>query len=79
MAKLNYVEGDYKEALNIYARVGLDDLPLMAAAPYRLRMIAEAFATKGEACVPLPSPLFLGGLPPGRAVWSQQSLLEPAL
>lgn len=52
MAKLNYVEGDYKEALNIYARVGLDDLPLMAVPPYRLRMIAEAYATKGEdACL----------------------------
>lgn len=49
MAKLNYVEGDYKEALNIYARVGLDDLPLTAVPPYRLRMLAEAFATKGEA------------------------------
>jgi hypothetical protein len=54
MAKLNYVEGDYKEALNIYARVGLDDLPLTAVPPYRLRMIAEAYATKGEACVLLP-------------------------
>lgn len=49
MAKLNYVEGDYKEALNIYARVGLDDLPLTAVPPYRLRMLAEAYATKGEA------------------------------
>lgn len=48
MAKLTYVEGDYKEALNIYARVGLDDLPLTAVPPYRLRMIAEAYATKGE-------------------------------
>ncbi|ELK01132.1 Tetratricopeptide repeat protein 7B [Pteropus alecto] len=54
MAKLNYVEGDYKEALNIYAHVGLDDLPLMAAAPYRLRMIAEAFATKGLSLEKLP-------------------------
>lgn len=54
MAKLNCVEGDYKEALNIYARVGLDDLPLTAVPPYRLRMIAEAYATKGEAaCSPL--------------------------
>lgn len=79
MAKLNYVEGDYKEALNIYARVGLDDLPLTAAAPYRLRMIAEAFATRGDARAPLPSPLSPGGLPLGPAVWSQQSLPEPAL
>ncbi|XP_013372692.1 PREDICTED: tetratricopeptide repeat protein 7B isoform X1 [Chinchilla lanigera] len=54
MAKLNYVEGDYKEALNIYARVGLDDLPLTAISPYRLRMIAEAYATKGLCLEKLP-------------------------
>lgn len=59
MAKLNYVEGDYREALNTYARVGLDDLALTAVPPYRLRMIAEAFATKGEACTALRE---LGGL-----------------
>lgn len=47
MAKLNYVEGDYKEALNIYARIGVDDLQLVAVPPYRLRMIAEAYSTKG--------------------------------
>ncbi|XP_053553538.1 tetratricopeptide repeat protein 7B isoform X1 [Bombina bombina] len=47
MAKLNYVEGDYKEALSLYSKVGLDDLQLVASPPYRLRMIAEAFATKG--------------------------------
>ncbi|XP_023587424.1 tetratricopeptide repeat protein 7B [Trichechus manatus latirostris] len=54
MAKLNYVEGDCKEALNIYARVGLDDLPLTAIPPYRLRMIAEAYATKGLCLEKLP-------------------------
>ncbi|XP_054985781.1 tetratricopeptide repeat protein 7B isoform X6 [Sorex araneus] len=54
MAKLNYVEGDYKEALNIYARVGLDELPLTAVPPYRLRMLAEAFATKGLCLEKLP-------------------------
>ncbi|XP_053457930.1 tetratricopeptide repeat protein 7B isoform X2 [Nycticebus coucang] len=54
MAKLNYVEGDYKEALNIYARVGLDDLPLTASPPYRLRVIAEAYATKGLCLEKLP-------------------------
>lgn len=48
MAKLNYVEGDYKEALNTYARVGIDDLQLAAVPPYRLRMIAEAYSTKGK-------------------------------
>ncbi|KAM8780423.1 tetratricopeptide repeat protein 7B isoform 1-T1 [Rhynchonycteris naso] len=54
MAKLNYVEGDYKEALNIYARVGLDDLPLTAVPPYRLRLMAEAYATKGLCLEKLP-------------------------
>lgn len=70
MAKLNYVEGDYKEALNIYARVGLDDLPLTAVPPYRLRVLAEAYATKGEAGAVCP----WEGVPQGGAVWSQQSL-----
>ncbi|XP_051833364.1 tetratricopeptide repeat protein 7B isoform X9 [Antechinus flavipes] len=54
MAKLNYVEGDYKEALNIYDRVGLDDLTLTGVPPYRLRMIAEAFSTKGLCLEKLP-------------------------
>lgn len=71
MAKLNYVEGDYKEALNIYARVGLDDLPLTAVPPYRLRVLAEAYATKGEGCAVCPG---REGVPQGPAVWSQQSL-----
>ncbi|XP_066484464.1 tetratricopeptide repeat protein 7B isoform X2 [Tiliqua scincoides] len=54
MAKLYYVEGDFKEALNIYARVGIDDLQLAAAPPYRLRMIAEAYSTKGLCLEKLP-------------------------
>ncbi|XP_073098082.1 tetratricopeptide repeat protein 7B isoform X2 [Manis javanica] len=54
MAKLNYVEGDYKEALNIYAQVGLDDVPLTAIPPSRLRVIAEAHATKGLCLEKLP-------------------------
>ncbi|NXY01494.1 TTC7B protein, partial [Pteruthius melanotis] len=54
MAKLNYVEGDYKEALNTYARVGVDDLQLTAVPPYRLRMIAEAYSTKGLCLEKLP-------------------------
>lgn len=48
MAKLHYVEGDFKEALNIYARISIDDLQLVAVPPYRLRMIAEAYSTKGR-------------------------------
>uniref|UniRef100_A0A7M4EJW6 Tetratricopeptide repeat protein 7B n=1 Tax=Crocodylus porosus TaxID=8502 RepID=A0A7M4EJW6_CROPO len=54
MAKLNYVEGDYREALNIYARIGVDDLQLVAVPPYRLRMIAEAYSTKGLCLEKLP-------------------------
>ncbi|XP_065541808.1 tetratricopeptide repeat protein 7B isoform X2 [Lathamus discolor] len=54
MAKLNYVEGDYKEALNTYARVGVDDLQLTSVPPYRLRMIAEAYSTKGLCLEKLP-------------------------
>ncbi|XP_034274204.1 tetratricopeptide repeat protein 7B isoform X1 [Pantherophis guttatus] len=54
MAKLNYMEGDYKEALNTYAKVGIDDLQLAAVPPYRLRMIAEAYSTKGLCLEKLP-------------------------
>nr|XP_006122413.1 tetratricopeptide repeat protein 7B isoform X1 [Pelodiscus sinensis] len=54
MARLNYVEGDYKEALNTYARVEVDDLQLVAVPPYRLRMIAEAHSTKGLCLEKLP-------------------------
>ncbi|KAG8561884.1 hypothetical protein GDO81_015513, partial [Engystomops pustulosus] len=55
MAKLDYVEGDYKEALGIYSRVGLDDIPLAASPPYKLRMIAEAYSTKGLCLEKLPT------------------------
>lgn len=48
MAKLNYVEGNYREALSNYFKVGLDDLQLVGIPVYRLSMIAEAYATKGE-------------------------------
>ncbi|KAJ0008795.1 hypothetical protein NQD34_016210 [Periophthalmus magnuspinnatus] len=47
MAKLCYVEGDYKDALGHYNKVNLDELQLGGAPVYRLSMIAEAYATKG--------------------------------
>ncbi|KAF4102257.1 tetratricopeptide repeat protein 7B isoform X3 [Onychostoma macrolepis] len=58
MAKLCYVEGDYREALNQYSRVNLDEMQLVGAPVYRLSMIAEAYATKGLCLekVPLASP-----------------------
>ncbi|XP_050988987.1 tetratricopeptide repeat protein 7B isoform X3 [Labeo rohita] len=58
MAKLCYVEGDYREALNQYGRVNLDEMQLVGAPVYRLSMIAEAYATKGLCLekVPMASP-----------------------
>nr|XP_021322883.1 tetratricopeptide repeat protein 7B isoform X2 [Danio rerio] len=58
MAKLCYVEADYREALNQYSRVNLDEMQLVGAPVYRLSMIAEAYATKGLCLekVPMASP-----------------------
>uniref|UniRef100_A0A8C6M5H5 Tetratricopeptide repeat domain 7B n=1 Tax=Nothobranchius furzeri TaxID=105023 RepID=A0A8C6M5H5_NOTFU len=58
MAKLCYVEGEYKDALGHYSRVNLDELQLVGAPVYRLSMIAEAYATKGLCLerVPAASP-----------------------
>ncbi|XP_059377150.1 tetratricopeptide repeat protein 7B-like [Carassius carassius] len=58
MAKLCYVEADYREALNLYSRVNLDEMQLVGAPVYRLSMIAEAYATKGLCLekVPMASP-----------------------
>ncbi|XP_075879610.1 tetratricopeptide repeat protein 7B isoform X1 [Nelusetta ayraudi] len=47
MAKLCYVEGEYRDALGHYSRVNMDDMQLTGAPVYRLSMIAEAYATKG--------------------------------
>ncbi|KAM9708282.1 tetratricopeptide repeat protein 7B isoform 2-T2 [Menidia menidia] len=59
MAKLCYVEGEYRDALDHYSRVNLDDMQLVGAPVYRLSMIAEAYATKGLCLekVPAASPL----------------------
>uniref|UniRef100_A0A8C6SKD4 Tetratricopeptide repeat domain 7B n=1 Tax=Neogobius melanostomus TaxID=47308 RepID=A0A8C6SKD4_9GOBI len=48
MAKLCYVEGEYKDALGHYNKVNMDELQLGGAPVYRLSMIAEAYATKGK-------------------------------
>uniref|UniRef100_A0AAR2KC29 Tetratricopeptide repeat protein 7 N-terminal domain-containing protein n=1 Tax=Pygocentrus nattereri TaxID=42514 RepID=A0AAR2KC29_PYGNA len=53
MGKLCYVEGDYREALNHYSRVNLDEMQLVGAPVYRLSMIAEAYATRGQYRAPL--------------------------
>ncbi|XP_052001954.1 tetratricopeptide repeat protein 7B-like isoform X2 [Xyrauchen texanus] len=55
LAKLCYVEGDYREALNQYGLVNLDELQLVGAPVYRLSMIAEAYATKGLCLEKVPA------------------------
>ncbi|KAM3594720.1 uncharacterized protein V6R79_012822 [Siganus canaliculatus] len=55
MAKLCYVEGEYRDALGHYGRVSLDDMQLVGAPVYRLSMIAEAYATKGLCLEKVPS------------------------
>ncbi|XP_065822493.1 tetratricopeptide repeat protein 7B isoform X1 [Labrus bergylta] len=55
MAKLCYVEGEYRDALGHYSRVNLDDMQLIGAPVYRLSMIAEAYATKGLCLEKVPA------------------------
>ncbi|XP_070698770.1 tetratricopeptide repeat protein 7B isoform X1 [Pempheris klunzingeri] len=55
MAKLCYVEGEYRDALGHYSRVNLDDMQLAGAPVYRLSMIAEAYATKGLCLEKVPA------------------------
>uniref|UniRef100_A0A4W6FBB9 Tetratricopeptide repeat domain 7B n=1 Tax=Lates calcarifer TaxID=8187 RepID=A0A4W6FBB9_LATCA len=55
MAKLCYVEGEYRDALGHYSRVNLDDMQLVGAPVYRLSMIAEAYATKGLCLEKVPA------------------------
>ncbi|XP_040916549.1 tetratricopeptide repeat protein 7B isoform X1 [Toxotes jaculatrix] len=55
MAKLCYVEGEYRDALGHYSRVSLDDMQLVGAPVYRLSMIAEAYATKGLCLEKVPA------------------------
>ncbi|KAM4724488.1 tetratricopeptide repeat protein 7B isoform 2-T2 [Anableps anableps] len=55
MAKICYIEGEYKDALGHYSRVNLDDMQLVGAPVYRLSMIAEAYATKGLCLEKVPA------------------------
>ncbi|XP_061600500.1 tetratricopeptide repeat protein 7B isoform X4 [Cololabis saira] len=70
MAKLCYVEGEYKDAWGHYGRVNLDDMQLVGAPVYRLSMIAEAYATKG---------LCLEKVPAGSPSLSNQNTASPSL
>ncbi|XP_060685448.1 tetratricopeptide repeat protein 7B isoform X2 [Hemiscyllium ocellatum] len=47
LAKCYYVEGDHTRALNLYSKVDLEKLQLVGVPVYRLRIIAESYATKG--------------------------------
>ncbi|XP_060610401.2 tetratricopeptide repeat protein 7A [Anolis sagrei] len=49
LAKLHYVEGSYRDALSMYARAGLEDLPVEKKPLYMLRLLTEAFVIKGLA------------------------------
>ncbi|KAI3367934.1 hypothetical protein L3Q82_026765, partial [Scortum barcoo] len=55
MAKLCYVEGEYRDALGHYSKVNLDDMQLVGVPVYRLSMIAEAYATKGLCLEKVPA------------------------
>uniref|UniRef100_A0A671XLF4 Tetratricopeptide repeat domain 7B n=1 Tax=Sparus aurata TaxID=8175 RepID=A0A671XLF4_SPAAU len=55
MAKLCYVEGEYRDALGHYNKVNLDDMQLVGAPVYKLSMIAEAYATKGLCLEKVPA------------------------
>ncbi|XP_059907851.1 tetratricopeptide repeat protein 7B isoform X1 [Gadus macrocephalus] len=55
MAKLCYVEGEYRDALGHYGRVSLDELQLAGAPVYRLSIIAESYATKGLCLEKVPT------------------------
>ena len=47
MAKVNYVQGRYRDAQGMCARVGLDELTQDDQPTYHLRLLAEAFVIKG--------------------------------
>ncbi|XP_072436711.1 tetratricopeptide repeat protein 7A-like [Chiloscyllium punctatum] len=47
LAKLHFVEGSYRDALSMYARVGIDDLCVEDEPVYKKRLLAEAFVIKG--------------------------------
>ncbi|XP_023281707.1 tetratricopeptide repeat protein 7A [Seriola lalandi dorsalis] len=47
MAKVHYVQGRYRDAQGMCARVGLEELTLDDQPTYHLRLLAEAFVIKG--------------------------------
>uniref|UniRef100_UPI00398EB6CA tetratricopeptide repeat protein 7B isoform X2 n=1 Tax=Pristiophorus japonicus TaxID=55135 RepID=UPI00398EB6CA len=47
LAKCCYVDGDHARSLALYSNIILDKMQLVAVPVYRLRIIAESYATKG--------------------------------
>ncbi|XP_039593858.1 tetratricopeptide repeat protein 7A isoform X1 [Polypterus senegalus] len=47
LAKLHYVEGSYRDAQSMYARVGVENLSIDSEPLYWIRLIAEALVIKG--------------------------------
>lgn len=50
MAKVHYVQGRYRDAQGMCARVGLEELTQDDQPTYHLRLLAEAFVIKGKEC-----------------------------
>lgn len=48
MAKVHYVQGRYRDAQGMCARVGLEGLTRDDQPTYHLRLLAEAFVIKGS-------------------------------
>lgn len=48
MAKVHYVQGRYRDAQGMCARVGLEELTREDQPTYHLRLLAEAFVIKGR-------------------------------
>lgn len=48
MAKVHYVQGRYRDAQGMCARVGLEELTQDDQPTYHLRLLAEAFVIKGK-------------------------------
>lgn len=68
LGKLHFVEGSYRDAISMYARARIDDIPLENKPLYQMRLLAEAFVIKGSCA-------WLFGFPhhPTGPLWSQVS------
>ncbi|ERE74284.1 tetratricopeptide repeat protein 7A [Cricetulus griseus] len=55
LGKLHFVEGSYRDAISMYARARIDDIPLENKPLYQMRLLAEAFVIKGLSLERLPN------------------------